>query len=133
MAEEPSSAEPTEADEAEAPAPAEEPMETVTVSLTKKKGEIFKKNYCIAQLVRDEKENSDWFPQRPRFCNTGRRDELLTKYFRRIALSSLFNSLHKINSFLKNRNLLFLQYGPRTSSITYLYSSIKTLKEMFKG
>jgi len=43
LAEEPSSAEPTEADEAEAPAPAEEPMETVTVSLTKKKGEIIQR------------------------------------------------------------------------------------------
>lgn len=51
MAEEPSSAEPAEADEAEAPAPVEEPMETVTVSLTKKKGEIIQKtnvwlNWC---------------------------------------------------------------------------------------
>ena len=43
MAEEPSSTEPTEADEAETPAPAEEPMETVTVSLTKKKGEIIQR------------------------------------------------------------------------------------------
>ena len=44
MAEEPSSAEPSEAAEAEAPASAEEPMETVTVSLTKKKGEIIQGN-----------------------------------------------------------------------------------------
>ena len=43
MAEEPSSTELAEADEAETPAPAEEPMETVTVSLTKKKGEIIQK------------------------------------------------------------------------------------------
>lgn len=51
MAEEPSSAEPAEADEAEVPAPAEEPMETVTVALTKKKGEIIQRtnvwlNWC---------------------------------------------------------------------------------------
>ena len=44
LAEEPSSAEPSEAAEAEAPASAEEPMETVTVSLTKKKGEIIQRN-----------------------------------------------------------------------------------------
>lgn len=43
LAEEPSSAEPTEADEAEASAPAEEPMETLTVSLAKKKGEIIQR------------------------------------------------------------------------------------------
>lgn len=40
MVEEPSSAEPSELAEPEAPGPAEEPMETLTVSLTKKKGEI---------------------------------------------------------------------------------------------
>lgn len=61
MAEEPSSTELAEADEAETPAPAEEPMETVTVSLTKKKGEIIQKNCCMAEQVCDEKENSDWF------------------------------------------------------------------------
>jgi len=43
LAEEPSSAEPSEAAEAEA-ASAEEPMETVTVSLTKKKGEVIQRN-----------------------------------------------------------------------------------------
>lgn len=43
LAEEPSFSEPAEADEAETPALAEEPMETVTVSLTKKKGEIIQR------------------------------------------------------------------------------------------
>lgn len=82
MAEEPSSTELAEADEAETPAPAEEPMETVTVSLTKKKGEIIQKNCCKAEQVCDEKENSDWLPKKfESFGNTDRSRTYFGDYF----------------------------------------------------
>ena len=55
----------------------------------------------MAELAGYQKENSDWFPKRSKFCNT---DLLISAMF-------FSNSWHKINSILFGKDLFVFMFG----------------------
>jgi len=43
----------------------------------------------MAKLVRDEKEDSDWFPEGSKFCNTDREEEPLRNSFGKLLFQNI--------------------------------------------